>query len=123
MSTLATQRAALAAALAAAGIPAGDPAGQTAPPCALIFGAGIDVGSAHVGRGQVPARFRITLVAGLYDEYAAGLDLATMQGDAIAAVRDMAGWQLIESGPDTITAIAGGQYYAADLIVAAMIDL
>lgn len=125
MTTLAEARAALIAAIAGAGVPASSSPGDAEPPCALVFGQGLDVTDrGHVLRGQVPAIFRVTVLGGIFDDGdLAGSELATTLGTVVATVRALAGWRIDAVRPDYVAATGTGRYLAADLIAAYPIDL
>lgn len=118
MATLAERRAELAAALADAGVRVADAGGREAVPYALIYGAGI---AAQYRGNQVEASFRVVLVAGKADAAAMSAELGNAQLVALGAVRELAGWRLEATGPDTIRAIAGLEYLTADLVCSAHI--
>jgi hypothetical protein len=123
---LAEARAALIAAIVADGLPAGSSPGAAEPPCALVFGQGLDVSDrGHVARGQVPALFRVTVLGGLFEDAdLAGAELAAAQGIVLGAVRGLAGWRLDDVRADYVAATpGGGRYLAADVIAAVMIEL
>lgn len=121
MTSLQDARAELTTALVAAGVPVATHPGAKAPPCALIYGDGMDLG--HVTRGQVRARFRITLLAGAWAQDVATSLLDPMKLAALSAARGLAGWQLDESRRDAVASIAGGNYLAADVVASCMVDI
>jgi hypothetical protein len=121
MTTLQQARDELAVALTTAGVPIGKAPGEIAPPSGVIFGDGIDL--AHVGRGQIEARFRATLLSGKWDQAAAADGLRTLVLVALGAIRSLAGWRLVEVRRDTVIDIAGGSYLAADVIASRFVDI
>lgn len=126
MTTLAEARAALIAAIDGAGLPASSSPGDAEPPCALVFGNGVDLGDpGHVARGQVPGLFRVTVLGGIFDDGdLAGAELAAALGTVLATIRALAGWRLDQVRPDYVAAtVGGGRYLAADVIAAYPIDL
>jgi hypothetical protein len=121
MTTMAEARAELTAALEAEDIAVSRTPGGKVPPCALIYGDGFDF--AHLLRGEVRARFRITLLAGAWAQDVATELLDPMKLGAVTAVRGLAEWQLDEGRRDAVASIAGGQYLAADVVASRMVTI
>lgn len=113
MTTLASARADLATALSTAGLVVSPALGRVAPPCAVIFGAGID--PARIQTGQVEAGLRVMLEAGRADQEVSAVELGTMVVAAIVAIRSLAGWRLGTIGVDTIRLIGGAEILTADV--------
>lgn len=126
MTTLAEARADLIAALIGAGLPAGSSPGAAEPPCALVFGQGIDVSDrGHVARGQVPALFRVTVLGGIFDDSdLPGAELASALALTLGVLRGLDPWRIDDVRADYVAATpGGGRYLAADVIAATMIEL
>jgi hypothetical protein len=121
MGTFAATDAELAAALTAAGVRVAAELGATEPPCAVLFSDGSEL--AGLGRGQVPWRWRVTLLAGRIDAAAVQSELATVRGTVLSALRSLAGWRLVSVSRDGIREVGGGQLLACDVITERMIEL
>jgi len=111
----------LAAALVAGAVPIADGPGDMAPPSGIIYGDGVDLG--HVARGQVAARFRVTLVSGAWDQSAATRDLTTLVQATVAAIRGLTGWRLVAVQRDGRVSVAGGDMLATDVSAERMVDI
>lgn len=122
MTSILQARDELDTALVAGSIPVADAPGQAAPPCAIIFGEGV-ADLEHVVRGQVTARFRVTLVSGGWELADAGRTLTGLIQQAVTVIRSMNGWRLDEVRRDNVIAIAGGQMLGADVIASRMVDI
>jgi hypothetical protein len=114
VTTLREGRTALAAALETAGVTVSPALGRIAPPCAVIFGNGID--PTHLLRGQAEAGYRVMLEAGRADQEVSALELGDMVLAAIAAIRSLAGWRLGTIGVDTIRVIGAAEILTADVV-------
>jgi len=121
MSTLATRRAELTAAMLTGGVAISDAPGRIAPPVGYIYGDGID--PRGIGRGQVAASFRVTLVVGHPDAPAASAALGVLTLLALSVLQDLNGWQVGEVRPDAVRTIAGALFLSADVTASAMIDI
>jgi hypothetical protein len=108
---------ALAVVMAVADVP-----GQAAPPCAVIFGEGAG-DLEHIGRGQLTASFRITLLSGGWDLEASGRVLTGLVQSAIGVVLALPSWRLDAIRRDTTIDIAGGRMLGADVIASRMVDI
>ena len=123
MTSILAARDELDAALVAGSIPVADAPGQAAPPCAIIFGEGL-ADLEHVVRGQVTARFRITLVAGGWDLAEVGRVLTGLVQQTVTIIRATAGWRLDSVGRDgRVIGIAGGDMLGTEVIASRMIDI
>jgi hypothetical protein len=107
--------------MATGGVVISDAPGRIAPPVGYIYGDGID--PRGIGRGQVAASFRVTLVVGRADAPAASAALGALTILALTALRNINGWQVGEVRPDAIRSIAGADYLTADVTASAMIDV
>jgi hypothetical protein len=103
------------------GVTISDAPGRVAPPVGYVYGGGID--PRGIGRGQVAATFRVTLVVGRSDAPAASAALGDLTLLALSVLQDLNGWQIGEVGPDAIRTIAGAEYLSADVTASSMIDL
>jgi hypothetical protein len=119
--TITEARAELSGALATAGVPMAGAPGEKAAPYGVVYGDGI--GAEHIVRGQALARFRVTLLAGRFDYAASQEALELLKLAAIQTVRGLAGWQFIEVRRDALASVAGGQFLAADVVAARMVEL
>lgn len=122
MTTLAEARADLAGALVNGAVDVAPTPGRVASPCVLVFGNGI-ADLRGVGRGQLPAGFRLVLVAGRADQEATAAMLDALTLVVLGILRELEGWRLGEIRPDTIRTFGAGDYLTRDLTTAVMVDI
>ena len=103
-------------------MPVADAPGSEPPPCAVVFGDGLG-DLEHIVRGQTAARFRVTVIAGGWDQASTGRILTGLVQQTITVVRSLPGWRLDEVRRDNVIAIAGGQMLGADVIASRMVDI
>jgi hypothetical protein len=122
MSTFATRRADLTTAMAAGSVKVSPAPGSIAPPVVLIFGDGIP-DLRGIGRGQVPARFRLILLAGKPDAAASAKALDALLLAVLSVLRALAGWTIVEVRGVRTRSDAGSLYLSSDVIVESMIEI
>lgn len=106
----------------AAGVPVRDP-GSGDPPYAFAFTDGADI--AHLLRGVVEQRFRVSIVSGAWDARASSDVLGVQVTALLAELRaDRTGWLIKEVRPATRMPLGGGSsYLACDVVVAHAVDI
>jgi len=119
--TLTEAREALTTALASVVTVTRDPAGLASPPAAIVYGDGVD--TAHIGRGQSVASFRILLVAGAWDGTGAADALAELVNAVLTVLRAMVGWQVGELGRDSAVNVSGSTLLGCDVRASVMIEI
>lgn len=122
MSSLVERRGELVEALVAGDVDVAPTPGRAASPCVLVYGNGID-DLRGVGRGQLPAGFRLVLVAGRADQEASADLLDALTLVVLGILRELAGWRLGQIRPDTIRPIGAGDYLTRDVTCAVMVDI
>src|SRR4026207_876987 len=103
MTSILQARDELDAALVAGSIPVAGAPGPAAPPCAILFGDGL-ADLEHIQRGQVVASFRITVLAGGWEQAETGRTLTGLVQQTVTVVRALAGWRLDEVRRDNTIA-------------------
>lgn len=119
--TFAAARAELTTAMAGIGNGATSRPGSIAPPYVLIAGDG--AASDHIVRGAAMSTWRVVLCAGGWEADTTAGVLDAMKDEAIAALRELDGWQVGELGRDGIRTFAGSELLTAELRGVRMIDL
>ena len=98
-----------------------DPAGLADPPAAIVYGDGVD--TAHIGRGQSLASFRIVLVSGAWDGGSASDLLAELASTVLSLLRSLVGWMVGELGRDSAVNVSGSTLLGCDIRASVMVEI
>lgn len=121
MTTLLEARDALMTALATAGLnPTDDPSGR-AVPCTIVVGDGADTSA--IGRRQLPAGFRVVLLAGAWDGSGTSRTLASSVSAFLTMAATLVGWGVGPMGPDRTYQTAGGLLLGAECTLSHQVDV
>lgn len=111
----------LLAALEAGSVNATDDLNGVATPSVVVSNAGIDV--AGIGRRQLPATFRLALLAGAWSSAGAGRELATLSGAVLGILARLEGWAVGDLTSSQTIRVAGSDYLGAFVTTQRMIDI